>query len=142
MTKPRRIDTPEVRKAILLYLQENGGWVEIKWIEELSLVRYSLPVVSRLLKMGLVETVKNDGRLSARITMSGRQALSRGEFTHKDRTVNLPLARDVYDGAKELAEELGIDGVTGVLRVVLGRREAFGRWYSNVYADELVEKKK
>lgn len=137
MTPNRQSLTIHARKTLLQLLQNADGWVVVDTITTVHRLRYH---IANMEKMGLVETTKWSGSENeplVRITMSGRHALSRGEFVFRHRKVNVLMASDIHDDAKKLAEELEVNGIAGVLRAVLGRREAFIRWYHNIYAEEL-----
>jgi len=139
MTRPRQTDTPLLRKRLLQLLQDEGGeWLVV---DDIKIVPYPRVNVARLLKLGLVETVLLRDELHVRIMMAGRKALAEGGVTFWDTRKTWAVPRDVIDSAEKLAEELGLrkgnrGGAIAILRVVLGRQEAFKRWYKHISVED------
>lgn len=146
------IDNPALRLRFLQLLQDaDGDWVAVS---EISILPHPKVVISRMLRMGLVETALIDDQLSVRITPTGRQALVTRRVTYQDLRAKLVVNRQVLDDAMELAKDLGLTRRTdrgntdeqgtigGLLRAILGRREAFVRWYRYVNVEELTKEKK
>ena len=136
-------DTPAFRKRLLQHLHEIDKWVKIDAIPiALPMPPYPRRILHWLSNLGLAEVVvveegDNVGDW-ARITPRGRRALASNRFTYKDWVVDhIKLDRDVYEDVLGLAEELGMDGLSGLVQAVLGRREAFSRWWRNISVDDM-----
>ena len=123
----------------------NGKWIEVSTIGK-DISGYRMVVVTAMLKMGLIETKLEYGKLYARVTPDGRGAYARGGFDYRSlqRPLQMPMA--VYNGLEQLAKDLGIVRITGrdvgdkgsivgLLRHIVNRREAFGRWFKHITAE-------
>ena len=144
MTRPRQTDTPYLRKRLLQLLQDaDGEWLIV---DDIKTVPYPRVNITRLLKLGLVETILLRDELNVRITIDGRRALAEGNVTFRSTKKSWSVPRDVIDSADKLAEELGLrqegkggavrGGAVAVLRAVMGRREAFKRWYKHISVED------
>ena len=142
MTRNTRLaDQARFRKTILSLLQDADGWVLLDSINPLD-VPYPRMLISRMIRGGMIEsqTIKGstsyDG-LYVRIRPKGREALATERFTYKSNKFHVLLQKSTRDESRELAKEIRQNGIDGLLRVILARKEAFVRWYRHVNAEEL-----
>ncbi len=138
----------------------DGQWVDFSKIE--AAVKYAENTLkastSTLLRIGLIETrhipIANHTTtttpnkiLQARITPSGRRALSTGKFTYRDLIKTIQVPGDVYDDLVSIANELkiyreagegtgSVGSITGLLREIVIRQDAFKKWYRYINSSE------
>ena len=137
MTRNTRLaDQPRFRKIILSLLQEADGWVVLASINPLD-VPYPRMLISRMIRGKMIDTQVIKGNVCVRITPRGREALATERFTYKSGKFQVLLQKSTRDEARELAKEIRQNGIDGLLRVILARKEAFVRWYRHVNAEEL-----
>lgn len=145
------------RKIYLTVLNDaDGQWVDFTEIE--AAVKYAENTLkastSTLLRMGLIETrlynwstLLDDKTLQARITPSGRRALSTGKFTYRELIKTIQVPGDVYDDLVFIANELriyreagegtgNVGSVVGLMREIAVRRDVFVRWYRHLNAED------
>ena len=106
-------------------------------MDSIKSVPYPVLMCSRLARLRLVDTAEIRGELCVRITIDGRHALTTGEYTSRDRDIAVRIRREVLDGLKEVAGEVGVEDMNMLLRTILLRREAFVRWFKFINAEEL-----
>ena len=148
--KPVRDD---FRKLFLQTLvNADGKWINVETIGK-DIQGYRMIVTTSMLKMGLVDTKLEYGKLYARITPDGRGAYARGGFDYHtlQRSIQIPTA--VYSGLEQLARELGIvrlagedagerGSIVGLMRHIVNRKEAFGRWFKHITGEQDATKEK
>src|SRR3990167_11264428 len=130
-----RFNSARHRKTVLQVLQDADNWVLIDSIHQVS---YPRPILYHLRRLGMVEVEKRRDGDYAKITPFGNKCLAEGTLVGKDIKVSMPIRLDIKGGLEDLAKELGMRNSKGegsiplLLRAVLGRREAFARWYRNI----------
>jgi hypothetical protein len=148
-------DTTAYRRRYLQQLADaNGKWVDVVKID--SMYRMQKMVTSWLVKIGFIETReivvgvglglnKITYRLEARILPRGRVGLATNKLTYHDNQIPIEIPREIFEGLGEIAGELNIvrdtgtsvgkASITGLLRHIVGRREAFVRWFRHINAE-------
>jgi len=137
----RLADQSRFRKTILSLLQDADGWVLLDSIKPEG-IPYPRMLILRMIRGGMIESRViqsgvSDDSLYVRIKPKGREALATERFTYKSSKFQVLLQKSTRDGARELAKEIRQNGIDGLLRVILARKNAFIRWYRNVNAEEL-----
>lgn len=136
------------RKEILDWLvaayHEDEEWTDLS---EVPGVGYVKQISSSLLRLGLIETKMERGKLMGKITQMGLWAAANGRYKYWQMKRRMVMPVELFMRLEEIAKDLelgdkqGRGGVTKVMRAVAGKGEAFKRWVKAVYAREYEEDK-